>query len=213
MKYLMDSPAREACGTLILAHGAGAHMDSGFMEQITAELTLAGLIVVRFEFPYMVQQRQTGKRRPPDRPPVLLECWRQVFKDISSRADLVKPLLIGGKSMGGRIASMLADELVADGVCCYGYPFYPAGKPEKLRTAHLEAISTPVQIFQGTRDPMGEPARVASFNLSQLVEIEWLEDGDHHLKPRQRSGLNHQQHLRAVAQGTTDFARKLMSAC
>ena len=92
MNYLIDPPAPgiDPCGTLIFAHGAGALMDSDYMQVLTAEFNAVGVAVVRFEFPYMQQRREIGKKRPPDRQPILLNCWRQVYEEISGRTDLIK---------------------------------------------------------------------------------------------------------------------------
>lgn len=211
MNYLIDRPraSATACGTLIFAHGAGALMDSDYMQTLTAELNNQGVAVVRFEFPYMQLRRETGKKRPPDRQPVLLDCWRDVYAEITSRTDLPKPFLMGGKSMGGRMASLVADELDAVGLCCFGYPFHAPGKPEKMRTEHLLTIGTPTKIFQGTRDPFGKPEEVADIPFSQKVEILWFDDGEHDLKPRKKSGLTQLQHLKSVAALVANFARDL----
>lgn len=210
MNYLIDR-SEQAVGTLILAHGAGAPMDSDFMNQLTKQLNHVGICVVRFEFSYMQQRRKEGGRRPPNRQPILMECWQQVYQDINKNYDVPKPLLIGGKSMGGRMASMIADELGADGVCCFGYPFQPPGKPEKLaeRTEHLQIIKTPVLIFQGTRDPFGKPAELESMAFSPSLKIHWLDDGDHDLKPRKVSGLTQMQHFQQVAEYTAEFIQNL----
>lgn len=209
MNYLIDQPAagKSPCGTLIFAHGAGAPMDSDYMQALTAELNAAGMAVVRFEFPYMQQRREMGKKRPPDRAPILLDCWREVYGELSNHTELPQPILIGGKSMGGRMASMVADELGAAGLCCFGYPFHAPGKPEKMRTEHLLAIKTPTLIFQGTRDPFGKPNELAPIPFSDAVKIHWLEDGDHDLKPRKLSGLLQQEHLKTVAALVSELAR------
>ena len=179
--------------TVALAHGAGAPMDSPFMEAFAEGLAARGLRCARFEFPYMAQRREDGKKRPPNPARVLLETWRGVIDEIG--AD---KLVVGGKSMGGRMASMVAVDLEAEGapvrgVACLGYPFHPPGKPEKLRTEHLEGIRTPTLICQGTRDPFGTRDEVPDFPLSQTIRLEWLEDGDHGFKPRKASGRTEQQ--------------------
>jgi len=103
--------------------------------------------------------------------------------------------VIGGKSMGGRIASMIADDAGVDGLVCLGYPFHPPGKPEKLRTAHLRDLQTPTLIVQGTRDPFGKPEEVDAYDLSDGIRIVWLEDGDHSFKPRKSSGRTLEQNF------------------
>lgn len=188
---------------LVLAHGAGAPMDSDFMEQMASLLAERGVGVIRFEFPYMHQRRNGGKKRPPDRQPVLLDHWRQVIDQLGNK----KSLFIGGKSMGGRMASMLVDELPVRGCICLGYPFHPPSKPEKTRTEHLQALEAPVLIVQGTRDALGKQEEVAGYELSDSISLCWLEDGDHDLKPRVRSGFTHDQHLKQAADAIAEFIR------
>ena len=142
---------------LVLAHGAGAGMRSPFMESFAAGLAARGVTVFRFEFPYMREIGATGRRRPPNPLAVLEAAWRGLIAELSPRR-----LIIGGKSMGGRVASLVADDSNAAGLVCLGYPFHPPGKPEKLRTAHLATLRTPALICQGTRDPFGTRADVAS---------------------------------------------------
>lgn len=207
--YLIDNPPAKALApTLVLAHGAGAPMDSDFM-QIMAELLAArGVRVVRFEFPYMQERRQSGKRRPPNRQPELLQTWREALADCRTQfQDQAMPLFIGGKSMGGRMASLIADEESVDGLVCLGYPFHPQGKPEKLRTEHLEALQTPTLVVQGTRDALGNREEVKGYTLSAQIELLWLEDGDHDLKPRVRSGCTHAQHLETAATAIAAFMK------
>src|SRR4029077_21118525 len=119
--------------------------------------------VARFEFPYMAARRTEGKGGAPDREPVLLDTWRVVVAQLGGGAKLV----IGGKSMGGRIASMVADEVGAAGLVCLGYPFHPPGDANRLRTRHLEKIRTPALILQGMRDSFGRPEEVAKYQLSR----------------------------------------------
>ena len=211
MDYLIDLPCVEitTSGTLIFAHGAGAPMDSDYMNALTAELNAVGVAVMRFEFPYMQQRRESGGRRPPNRAPILLDCWREVYQEISNRSEVIQPILIGGKSMGGRMASMVADELGVAGLCCFGYPFHAPGKPEKMRTEHLLNIETPTMIFQGTRDPFGKPDELSGLPFGKAVDIHWLDDGEHDLKPRKVSGLTQLQHLKTVAAMVASFTRRL----
>jgi len=185
----------------VLAHGAGAPMDSDFMNVVAEGLAEHGVQVVRFEFPYMQQRRLTGKKRPPDRLPVLLDCWQQVLRDFGGAENLI----IGGKSMGGRMASLIAAQQSVRGLVCLGYPFHPVGKPDRLRTEHLPQITSPTLIVQGVRDALGNREEVANYELPPDVRVCWLPDGDHDLKPRVKSGYTHQQHLVTTVQTITDF--------
>ena len=189
--------------TVALAHGAGAPMDTSFMDFFAEGLGQRGYRVARFEFPYMAKRRESGGRRPPDRQPVLLETWQTVVAKIDA-----EKLVIGGKSMGGRMATMMADEAGVSGLLCLGYPFYGAGRADKPRTAHLEALKTPTLICQGTRDPMGNRETVSGLKLSKCLAIHWAEDGDHDLKPRKASGRTHEQNLT----GALDAAAAFLSA-
>lgn len=176
-------------GTIVLAHGAGAPMDSTFMELMADGLAARGARVVRFEFPYMRARREQNKRSAPNRQPELLACYREVIAQLGHPTALV----IGGKSMGGRIASMIADELGVRALVCLGYPFHPAGKPQQLRVAHLYQLKTPTLIVQGTRDALGSKPEVDSYALPRRIQIEWLDDGDHSFEPRKSSGRTPQQ--------------------
>jgi predicted alpha/beta-hydrolase family hydrolase len=171
--------------TLVLAHGAGAAMDSEFMNAFADGLADCGIRVVRFEFPYMAQRRRDGKRRPPDREPVLRQSWLDVIDTIAARK-----LILGGKSMGGRIASLLADEVGAAGLVCLGFPFHPTGKPNQLRLESLRTIHTPTLIVQGERDPFGRREEVARYDLSTNVRVHWIADGDHSLEPRRAASVS-----------------------
>ena len=158
----------------------------------------------------MAGRRTDAGRKPPPRAEALIEEYRSAVAGIGASG----PLVIGGKSMGGRVASMLADELFATGriagLLCLGYPFHPPGKPEQLRTKHLAALKVPALICQGTRDIFGAREEVAGYGLSKKIEILWLEDGDHDLKPRKGvSGFTAADHLKTVAEAVTAWAGKL----
>jgi hypothetical protein len=114
-------------------------------------------------------------------------------------------LVIGGKSMGGRIATMVADDAAVLGVVCLGYPFHPPGQPDKTRTRHLETLRTPTLIVQGTRDSFGLPEDVETYKLSRAIRIEWLDDGDHSFKPRVRSGRTEADNVHAAIALVVDF--------
>lgn len=191
--------------TLILAHGAGAPMDSEFMTDMAARLAVRGVNVMRFEFPYMAQRRLDGRKRPPNPQVQLLDCWRQVYAQV--RPHVAGCLAIGGKSMGGRMASLVADELGADALVCLGYPFYAVGKPEKPRVAHLAAIKTQTLIVQGERDALGNREAVEGYELSEAITLHWLATGNHDLKPLKASGFSHEQHLDTTAEIVSTFVR------
>lgn len=200
---LWNRPKGPASHTLILAHGAGAPMDSPFMDDMAQRLAARGVAVVRFEFPYMAARREDGRRRPPNPQPQLLNCWREIHARV--RQQVTGPLAIGGKSMGGRMASLLADELGADGLVCLGYPFHAVGKAERPRVAHLADLRTPTLILQGERDPMGDRQTVAGYSLSGAIDVHWLAAADHDLKPLKASGFTHEQHLESAADEVAKF--------
>jgi predicted alpha/beta-hydrolase family hydrolase len=131
-----------------------------------------------------------------------MAAWREVITELADAPTL----LIGGKSMGGRIASMVADDCAVDGLVCLGYPFHPPGAPDKLRTAHLLGLRTPTLVLQGTRDPFGGEDEVPTYGLSSSIRLHWLGDGDHSFKPRVRSGRTLQQNLTEALDATAAFA-------
>lgn len=207
---LLWNGSKTAPFTVALAHGAGAPMDTPFMTFFAEGLAKRGFRVARFEFPYMAARRKDGKKKPPDRQPVLLEAWRAVIDEIGAGN-----LVIGGKSMGGRMASLIADEAAKEGtvrgLLCLGYPFYGAGRKDKPRTEHLATLRTPTLICQGTRDPMGDKESVSALTLSKKIRLHWAEDGDHDLKPRKASGLTHEQNLTAALDAAAKFLAGLAS--
>lgn len=168
---IVDGPD-SAPATLILAHGAGAGMDTEFMNAFAEGLADHGFRVVRFEFPYMAERRQTGKRRPPDREPVLRQTWLDVIALVKAET-----LFIGGKSLGSRIASLIADGAGVGGLICLGYPFHPIGKPDQLRVEHLRTIKTSTLILRGERGPFGNTEEVRDYELSRQIRVHWLPDG------------------------------------
>ena len=203
----------------IFAHGAGADMNSEFMTQVAEKLGKKGIRVVRFNFPYMIKRAEDGKRRPPDRAPKLLAAYEEVIRSLDC------PVVIGGKSMGGRISSMLLAEnasrqegerLPIKGSACLGFPFHAPGKDPKDRLNHLKDLTEPLLIVQGTRDTMGTLEEVSSYikegSVNSSVEVSWLEDGNHDLKPRKASGFSHQEHINYAIQQVADFLLKLESA-
>jgi uncharacterized protein len=199
--FRFDGPA--GAPTVVLAHGAGAPMDSPPMTAIATALAGHGLRVVRFEFPYMQERRRSGARKPPDREPVLRRTWLAAIAALGGGPRL----FIGGKSLGGRIASLIADEAAVQGLVCLGYPFLPPGSSRPPRTAHLRELRTPTLIVQGTRDPFGGPAEVAGYTLAAGIRLHWIEDGDHSFAPRKSSGRTAAQNLAAAAAAVAAFVR------
>jgi uncharacterized protein len=207
--WLWNAPAitsTDKQATLILAHGAGAPMDSDFMNDIARRLAALGVGVLRFEFPYMAQRRIDGGKRPPNPQAKLLESWREVYEAV--RLQVKGRLAIGGKSMGGRMASLSADELGADALICLGYPFYAAGKPEKPRVEHLAELRTPTLIVQGERDALGNRETVEGYSLSSAIEVHWLPTANHDLKPLKAAGVSYEHCLQETAECV---ARRLMA--
>ena len=205
--FLVNGPA-DSLATIVLAHGAGAPMDSDFMNYMALGLASENLKVVRFEFPYMSERRLGGSKRPPNPASTLMSCWRSVAKEVAN----YDTLFIGGKSLGGRIASTLADELSVRGLIVLGYPFHPQGKPHKTRTSHLETLKTPSLILQGERDPLGNMTDVCNYNLSSAIRIRWLPDGDHSFRPRKKSGHTEEQNRETAVTEITLFVRKIMDS-
>lgn len=207
---VLQSGPPDARVTVVLAHGAGAGMEHAFLAAVAAGLGDRGLRVVRFEFPYQHAAR-SGVRRAPDRLPVLQATMRDVVA-----AHTKSPFVLAGKSMGGRVATTIADELAAAGVVVFGYPFHPPKQPEVLRTAHLAELRTPTLIVQGERDPFGTRDEVASYALSPAIEVLWMQDGDHSLVPRRsraakgpKSGCTAEQHLATAIERAAAFVQRV----
>ena len=201
-----DSPK----ANVLFAHGAGVGMDSSFMESVARSLGSLGWRVIRFEFPYMQRQRLLGKKRPPDRTEVLTDHFLSEVHQLSTSV----PLFIAGKSMGGRVASMIAESLfLADrirGCVCLGYPFHPLGRPDSLRIEHLQRSTVPVLIVQGERDAMGRIDEVQGYSLARTVQLALIPDGDHSFKPRQRSGHSASSNLELAVETVDHFLCNLL---
>lgn len=204
-ELLWTEPDGDAVATFLFAHGAGAAMDSPGMTSVAILLAARGIRVARFEFAYMAARRE-GVRKPPPRAENVVGEFPEAVAAVGGDR-----LIIGGRSFGGRVASLVADELLDQGairgLVCLGYPFHPPAKPGQLRTAHLEHLRTPTLICQGTRDEFGTRDEVATYALSPAIDILWLEDGDHSLTPRKAiSGFTAKQHLETVADAVAGFA-------
>jgi hypothetical protein len=205
---MLTTGPSEAFARLLCAHGAGAAMTSPFLESMAKLLAERGIATIRFEFAYMAARRQGGGRKPPPKAERLMDEYRAAVAALPAGP----PLLIGGKSMGGRVASMVADEFHAAGriagLVCLGYPFHPPGRPEQLRTAHLERLACPALIVQGERDPFGGRSEVEGYELSSAIRIHWVGDGDHDLGPRGGSGFTRKGNLGAAGDAIAAFARE-----
>ena len=202
-EFLFDGP-ETATLTVALAHGAGAPMDSAFMSFFAGGLAAHGFRVARFEFPYMAARRHKGARRPPDRPNLLLDTWQSVIERLGPDR-----LVIGGKSLGGRMASMIADAAGVRGLVCLGYPLHPPGNPERMRIAHLRELRTPALFLQGTRDPFGGREEFEQTRLSAGMRVHFLEDGDHSFKPRASSGRTERQNRDEALEALLGFLAHL----
>ncbi|RDE18226.1 alpha/beta hydrolase [Motiliproteus coralliicola] len=212
---LVDGPA-DAEIHLLLAHGAGAGMEHEFMQAIAEGLAAKGIRVIRFEFPYMHRRRLDGQKRPPDRMPKLLDSYQSRFEQQLAQLPVGSRLFVGGKSMGGRVASMLPVQLVEQqpdcatlpaGVICLGFPFHPPGKPEKYRGEHLLQIPCPTLIIQGERDTFGTKQELEAYDLGDRVEVSLLHDGDHSFKPRKASGTTLEHNLEQAIKAMVTFLR------
>ena len=184
----------------LLAHGAGAGMNNTFMNSIAEACSGDDIEVIRFEFPYMTQQREQGKKKAPNTQKVLLETFESELKRLRPAK-----IFIGGKSMGGRMASMIADSHEIEGLICLGYPFHPPGKPERLRTEHLKTLECRTLILQGERDPFGKQDEVNGYELSEHIAVEWIPDGEHSFKPRKSSGTTQVANLELACQHIRRF--------
>lgn len=185
MSLLLEDGPDDGRALVVLAHGAGAGMRSDFMAFQATALAAAGLRCLRFEFPYM----RAGKKTP-DKAAVLEEAWRAVAEEARARAG-DRPLVLGGKSMGGRIASQaVAAGATADGLVFHGYPLHPPGRADRIRKAHLPDVGVPMLFVEGTRDPFCplDTLRDVLAETKVDAEVAVIDDGDHSFKVRASSG-------------------------
>ena len=193
---------------LILAQGAGADSQSEFMQIMSFKIAEQGIQVHLFDFPYMIKRQEDGKRRPPDRAPKLIESFKQQVENLIEQYGSDIDIYIGGKSMGGRMASLLLaehPELPIKGGIGLGFPFHAPGKEPKNRLDHFPSIVHPFLFIQGERDTMGNKEEVTGYTLPKQSQLVWLEDGNHDLKPRVKSGFTHEQHLQAAVDAVVAF--------
>jgi hypothetical protein len=211
-ELLRAGPA-DAATVLLLAHGAGAPMTSPFLETFAALLADRAIATVRFEFAYMAARCTGGRRRPPSRAEALVDEYRAAAAGAAMGLRSGQQLIIGGKSMGGRVASLVADELyerrIASALVVLGYPLHPSGKPDRLRIAHLERLQCPALMIQGERDPFGTRAEIEALRLPATIRWHWAGDGDHDLGPRGGPGITRRGNLVAAADAVAAFAATL----
>jgi predicted alpha/beta-hydrolase family hydrolase len=203
---VLDAPAG-ASAVVVLGHGAGSGMASPFMTGIAGALAGLGLAVARFDFAYM-----HAGRKAPDRPQVLLETWRLARDAVAERTDGL-PLVVGGKSLGGRIASMaVAEGMAAEALVFLGYPLHPPGRTDKLRRDHLGAITAPMLFLQGSRDAFAQPDLLAETvgSLGDRATLVEVEGGDHSFRvpggPRDGAAIG-----AGLAHTVADFVRRQCS--
>ena len=207
--------AENAKALVIFAHGAGADMNHQYIEELVQLMNAQQLNVLRFNFPFMDKRKLDGKRRPPDRMPALVACYQSILANVTTTL----PIYIAGKSMGGRVAAILAGDKdlmkahLIRGVICLGYPFHPVKKPEKLRLVPLQETQLPVLILQGQRDALGSEIEINEYEVSTYCQLHFFNDGDHDLKPRVKSGYNLKQHQSAAVNTMRRFIDEINNCC
>lgn len=218
MPYILFNRAgTESTGTerdhVLLAHGAGSGIETPFFETLVPPIVETGISVTRFEFQYMSEQRTSGQRRPPPRVHHMIHEYETMIETVSSETRAGQRLIIGGKSLGGRVASLVAESAYRQerisGLICLGYPFHPPNKPQTLRTAHLETLTCPTLIVQGERDPFGPKSEVENMTLPPAISVAWIADGNHDFTPRAKSGYTHTGNLLSAARAVAAFLAHL----
>ncbi len=209
MNFLTTGP-EDSVARVLLTHGAGAPMDTPFMNSFAAAFAAHGLQTIRFEFAFMASRRTGEGSKPPPRAERVMGEFLEAVEAVGAG----RPLFIGGKSMGGRVASMVAEDLFRAGriagLYCLGYPFHPTGRPNKLRTAHLKDLTVPTLICQGTRDSLGSREEIATYPLSPAIRIHWLEGGEHDFRPVKGSPTTAKQNLNDSADAIAAWIKALV---
>jgi hypothetical protein len=207
IEVLTRGPANAPVG-LIFAHGAGAPMTSPFLEALSTHIAGRGIAISRFEFAYMCVRRQ-GKRRPPPKAELLIGEFIDAVEQIRTSQAKQRPLVIGGKSMGGRVASMVAEDLYNEGkiagLAVAGYPFHPPGRPQTPRVAHLAAMTCPGLIVQGDRDPFGRPEEISGYALPNPLSVTFVPGGDHDMRTPRGHYPSSKQALMIAAEAIAEF--------
>lgn len=212
MIELLTRGPETAPAHLLFAHGAGAPMTSPFLEALSAHIAGRGIAVSRFEFAYM-RMRKSGVRRPPPRAELLIGEYLAAVEALAAAQGKGQKLVIGGKSMGGRVASMVAEELFTAGriagFAVAGYPFHPPGRPLSLRVAHLIPMTCPGLIVQGERDPFGGPDEIATYGLPMALRVKLIPGGDHDMRTPRGHNATSKQSLAFAADAIADFCLEL----
>jgi uncharacterized protein len=202
-----QGPERGADRAVLLAHGAGADMHAAALTTVADALADARIPSLRFNFPY-----KAAGRRAPDRPPVLDASVREATAELARRTGLpAERLVLGGRSMGGRICSLVAadpvDPVAALGLTLLGYPLHPPGRADALRVDHFKRLTMPVLFASGTRDAFGTPAELKRHakKVKGRVVFHWVDTGDHGFKPLKASGLTAAAALQGVARAVVEF--------
>jgi uncharacterized protein len=191
----------------ILAHSSGGHMEHRLQAELAARFAARGVSVVRFNFLY-----RTKPSHPPDRMPKLIDCFTAVVGAARERLG-DRQLFVGGHSMGGRAASMMAaDGFACEGLIMLGYPLHPAGQPEKLRDAHLPRIAAPVLCMNGTRDDLCRRDLMEQVltRVPATFRMHWLEGADHSFHVQKRSGRTDEDVLDEIESTGAEWAREIV---
>ena len=188
---------------IYLAHGAGAgHQSSLFLQILNKTLhSRYNRRVIPITFRYMSEQEATGKRRPPSR-------FASLIPEFIEQIPTEKSIIVAGKSMGGRVATQLTEIKNVKAVICFGFPFYPSGKPEKHRLLFLDNIQVPCLIIQGTRDSLGKPDWVNAQVLNSKIEVHWVEGADHDFKTLKKQQLSQEAVIENLANIIEEWLEK-----
>jgi predicted alpha/beta-hydrolase family hydrolase len=207
IESVYQGPKRGVERAVLLAHGAGADMNAATLTSVADALADNKIASLRFNFPY-----KAAGRKGPDRPPVLLQAVRDAAADLAKRTKLpADRLVMGGRSMGGRICSMVAAEDGAAGLVLLGYPLHPPGRADNLRIEHFPQLKMPVLFVSGTRDAFGSPDELKknAKKIKGKVSWHWIETGDHGFKTLKSSGISADAALGGAAEAVVSFVTSL----